>query len=90
MTTLQKIEKLNEACDGSLGFDHHPYGWEIYSYKSDSPLSTKNHHPYFTNTSLEKLIDEAYSYVFEQSEQDAIIQAEASEIKQEMKREDEE
>lgn len=64
MTTLQKIEKLNEACNNSLSIVSRPDYWEIHSYGEDSPLEVDRHYPFIKAKTLAEVVDLAYEFVF--------------------------
>lgn len=63
MTTLQKIEKLNKACDWTLDIFHHQE-WSIHSYGDDTPLCIEHHYPYFEAKSVKAVVNKAYKFVF--------------------------
>lgn len=70
MTTTQKIEALNKACKNSLGIQCYTdeHGWEIHSFKDNTPLDMGNHYPYFTGNTLKEVVDKAYDFVFNKQE----------------------
>ena len=41
MTIDQKVERLNEYCDNTLGFTHYSAGWDINSYGDRTLFSCK-------------------------------------------------
>lgn len=63
MTTIEKINALNEACRGTLTFSCFGH-WETNSYGEGTPLNKDQKYPYLKSASFEDLVDKAYQYVF--------------------------
>lgn len=68
MTIIEKIEKLNTFCNGSLGFTHYSAGWEISSFKDKTFFGIKGklykkNHGYLLNKSFESLVNETYELI---------------------------
>lgn len=63
MTTIDKLIKIDEACDGSIILSHYgDMGWQIMSFKKGTPLHPtkyKHTHP------LPKILDEAVEYEYD-------------------------
>lgn len=64
MTLTQKIEKLDEACYQSLGFQHFSTGWEVSSFRKGSPLEIERLHPHISGKTFEEVVNKAYQFVF--------------------------
>jgi hypothetical protein len=63
MTTIQKIEELNKACDGTLSITSHTE-WSIYSYGDNTPLDMGKKYPFISSSNFEDLVNKAYKFVF--------------------------
>lgn len=64
-TLEEKINQLNDAVEGSLGFQSYSYGWEIISFREGTlfvcsgPLY-KEHGGYLTDKNFSALVNKAF------------------------------
>jgi hypothetical protein len=67
MTIIEKINKLDKACDNSLAIIHYCDGWEIHSFKDNTPLDYGVKYPYLIADTFKEVINLAYKFVFKEN-----------------------